>query len=101
MGQVCGNVNRNLKWSFVETGNLIVNQSASAGGKLMWCGCINESIVARISRSPGGHWAPLGRSSFVGCSPSRRSIASHKIGGSRLFVDARVSAYVSLALEAE
>jgi transposase len=24
MGQVCGNVNRNLKWAFVETGNLIV-----------------------------------------------------------------------------
>jgi transposase len=24
MGQVCGNVNRNLKWTFVETGNLIV-----------------------------------------------------------------------------
>jgi transposase len=24
MGQVCSNVNRNLKWAFVETGNLIV-----------------------------------------------------------------------------
>jgi transposase len=24
MGQVCGNVNRNLKWAFVETVNLIV-----------------------------------------------------------------------------
>jgi transposase len=24
MGQVCGNVNRNLKWAFVEAGNLIV-----------------------------------------------------------------------------
>jgi transposase len=24
MGQVCGNVNRNLKWALVETGNLIV-----------------------------------------------------------------------------
>ena len=24
MGQVCGNVNRNLKWAFVETANLIV-----------------------------------------------------------------------------
>ena len=24
MGQVCGNVNRNLKWTFVETGNLVV-----------------------------------------------------------------------------
>ena len=24
MGQVCGNVNRNLKWAFVEIGNLVV-----------------------------------------------------------------------------
>jgi hypothetical protein len=32
MGQVCGNVNRNLKWAFVEVGNLIViNQSRLAG----------------------------------------------------------------------
>ncbi len=32
MGQVCGNVNRNLKWAFVETGNLIVlNQRRIAG----------------------------------------------------------------------
>ena len=32
MGQVCGNVNRNLKWAFVETGNLVViNQRRFAG----------------------------------------------------------------------
>jgi len=32
MGQVCSNVNRNLKWAFVETGNLIViNQRGLAG----------------------------------------------------------------------
>jgi transposase len=32
MGQVCGNVNRNLKWAFVEAGNLIVlNQRRLAG----------------------------------------------------------------------
>ena len=32
MGQVCRNVNRNLKWAFVETGNLIViNQRRLAG----------------------------------------------------------------------
>jgi transposase len=32
MGQVCGNVNRTLKWAFVETGNLIViNQRWLAG----------------------------------------------------------------------
>jgi transposase len=32
MGQVCGNVNRNLKWALVESGNLIViNQRRLAG----------------------------------------------------------------------
>ena len=32
MGQVCTNVNRNLKWAFVETGNLVViNQRRLAG----------------------------------------------------------------------
>jgi transposase len=32
MGQVCGNVNRNLKWAFVETANLIViNQRRLSG----------------------------------------------------------------------
>jgi transposase len=32
MGQVCGNVNRNLKWAFVEAGNLIViSQKRLAG----------------------------------------------------------------------
>jgi len=32
MGQVCGNVNRNLKWAFVETANLIVvNQRRLTG----------------------------------------------------------------------
>ena len=32
MGQVCGNVNRNLKWAFVEAGNLVaMNQRSLAG----------------------------------------------------------------------
>jgi len=32
MGQVCGNVNRNLKWAFVGIGNLVVvNQRRLAG----------------------------------------------------------------------
>jgi len=36
MGQVCGNVNRNLKWAFVETGNLIViNQRGLTGTHVM------------------------------------------------------------------
>jgi transposase len=36
MGQVCGNVNRNLKWAFVETGNLIViNQRRLSGAHVV------------------------------------------------------------------
>jgi hypothetical protein len=32
MGQVCGNVNRNLKWAFVEIGNLVVINQRRLGG---------------------------------------------------------------------
>jgi transposase len=36
MGEVCGNVNRNLKWAFVETGNLVVvNQRWLAGSHVV------------------------------------------------------------------
>lgn len=36
MGQVCPNVNRNLKWAFVETANLIViNQKRLAGSHVV------------------------------------------------------------------
>jgi hypothetical protein len=32
LGQVCGNVNRNLKWAFVETGNpIVISQRRLAG----------------------------------------------------------------------
>ena len=45
MGQVCGNVNRNLKWAFVETGNLIViNQRGLAGTHVV-------RLYQRIKRS--------------------------------------------------
>jgi Transposase IS116/IS110/IS902 family len=45
MGQVCGNVNRNLKWAFVETGNLIViNQRRLAGSHV-------ARLYQRIKRS--------------------------------------------------
>jgi len=49
MGQVCGNVNRNLKWALVETGNLIVINQRRLAGR-MSCGCINASNAARIIR---------------------------------------------------
>lgn len=36
MGQVCGNVNRNLKWAFVEAGNLVaINQRRLAGSHVV------------------------------------------------------------------
>jgi transposase len=36
MGQVCGNVNRNLKWAFVEAGNLVViSQRRLAGSHVV------------------------------------------------------------------
>jgi len=45
MGQVCGNVNRNLKWAFVETGNLIViNQRGLVGTHVV-------RLYQRIKRS--------------------------------------------------
>lgn len=45
MGQVCGNVNRNLKWAFVETGNLIViSQHRLAGTHVV-------RLYQRIKRS--------------------------------------------------
>jgi transposase len=45
MGQVCGNVNRSLKWAFVETGNLIViNQRRLAGTHVV-------RLYQRIKRS--------------------------------------------------
>jgi transposase len=45
MGQVCGNVNRNLKWALVETGNLIViNQRRLAGRHVV-------RLYQRIKRS--------------------------------------------------
>jgi transposase len=45
MGQVCGNVNRNLKWAFVETANLIViNQRR-------FCGTHVVRLYQRIKRA--------------------------------------------------
>jgi transposase len=45
MGQVCGNVDRNLKWAFVEAGNLVViNQRRLAGSHIV-------RLYQRIRRS--------------------------------------------------
>jgi transposase len=45
MGQVCGNVNRNLKWAYVETGNLIVISQRRLAGTHV------ERLYQRIKRS--------------------------------------------------
>src|SRR6202163_2529714 len=51
MGQVCGNVNRNLKWAFVEAGNLIViNQRRLAGSHVV-------RLQPRIKRAKNHHKA--------------------------------------------
>jgi len=45
MGQVCGNVNRTLKWAFVEIGNLVaINQRRLAGSHVV-------RIYQRIKRA--------------------------------------------------
>lgn len=49
MGQVCGNVNRNLKWAFVEAGNLVVINRAGRR-EAMLCNFISESDARKIIR---------------------------------------------------
>jgi transposase len=54
MGQVCGNVNRTLKWAFVETSNLIViNQRRLAFSDTICIRCISKTaaIGTRAPRS--------------------------------------------------
>ena len=99
MGQVCANVNRNLKWAFVETGNLIViNQRRLAATRRSAAWPSTDQTRQEPSEGGGRDWPPFGRGVLVG---------AHQAGGlSRAattgsFVDARVSAYVTLALEAE
>ena len=75
MGQVCGNVNRTLKWAFVETSNLIViNQRRLAGS--MWFGCINAlsgpKIIRRRWLRSGATWPKR----LGGYSPSKRFIGN-------------------------
>ena len=75
MGQVRGDVNRNLKWAFVETGNLIViNQRGLAGTHLV-------RLYQRIKRSKNHQKAVVAMARHLAeaawwCSPSRRFIAS-------------------------
>jgi hypothetical protein len=84
MGQACGNVNRNLKWAFVEIANLVVvNQRRLAGTRVM-------RLYQRVKRAKnhqkavvavGGTW-PRQRGR---CSAIWRFIASRTTGGNKLF----------------
>jgi transposase len=101
MGQVCGNVNRNLKWAFVETGNLIViNQRRLAGSHVV-------RLYQRIKRSKnhqkavGRSSAPLGRGRLVGAHQAGGLSRAARPAAAGSFVNARVSAVNSLAHEAE
>ena len=96
MGQVCGNVNRNLKWVFVETANLIVvNQRRLSGTHVV-------RLYQRIKRRKNHQKAAMA----VGASPGGSLlVGANQAGGlsrasaraASSFVDARVSAANSLA----
>ena len=84
MGQVCGNVNRNLKWAFVETGNLIViNQRGLAGTHVV-------RLYQRIKRAKNHQkavfpWRVTSPRRLGGCSLSWKFIASSTARGNKLF----------------
>jgi transposase len=83
MGQVCGNVNRNLKWALVEIGNLVVvNQRRLAGTHVV-------RLYQRIRRAESHQKAMVAVGRHIaeaawGYSPNRRFIASRK-ARARLF----------------
>src|SRR5258708_26519614 len=51
MGQVCGNVNRNLKWAFVEIGNLVVVNHPGLAGLLV-VGLFQRIIRPQTHKKP-------------------------------------------------
>jgi hypothetical protein len=95
MGQVCGNVNRNLKWAFVETGNLIViNQRGLAGTHVIRL--YQTHKTCQESPEGGGRGgAPLGRGRLVGAHQAGGLSRAPRLAASS-FVDARVSAVMQL-----
>jgi len=84
MGQVCGNVNRNLKWAFVEPAVWWCSISADWQEPTS-CGCINELNAVRIIKRPWSLWRATWPKQLGGCSPSRRFIASRPARGNKLF----------------
>jgi transposase len=80
MGQVCAGVNRNLKWAFVETGNLVViNQRGLSGTHVM-------RLYHRIKRAKNHQkllspWSVTWLRRRGGFSPSKRFIQSRAMRG--------------------
>ena len=95
MGQVCGNVNRNLKWAFVETANLIVvNQRRLAGTHVVR---LYQRISAlRIIRRRPRRWLATWPRGLVGPDQAGGLLRASALAPNS-FVDARVSAAVHLA----
>ena len=74
LGQVCGDVNRYLKWAFVEAGNLIVAHQRHLAGRH-----VVRSLPARQTQeeSPKGRGrggSPFGRGGILGIKTGRRHI---------------------------
>jgi transposase len=97
MGQVCSNVNRNLKWAFVETGNLIVINQRRLAGNSRRAAVPTDQTQQKSPEGGGRSGAPLGRSSLE-CAHQARSLSrAVKLAAAGSFVDARVSALKQLA----
>jgi transposase len=96
LGQVCGNVNRNLKWAFVEIGNLVVvNQRRLAGTHVV-------RLYQRIKRAKNHQKAVVAVGRHLAEAAwwvlTKQEVYREPQGAAtRSFVDARVSAAVCLA----
>jgi transposase len=93
MGQGCGNVNRNLKWAFVEIGNLVVvNQRRLTGTHV-------ARLYQRIRRAKNHQKAVVVHLAEAAwwVLPKQEVYREPQGAATRSFVDARVSAAVTLA----
>ena len=96
MGQVCGNVNRNLKWAFVEIGNLVVvNQRRLAGAHVV-------RLYQRIKRAKNHQKAVVAVGRHLAEAAwwvlTKQEVYREPQGSPGCsFVDARVSAVMQLA----
>jgi len=97
MGQVCGNVNRNLKWAFVEVGNLVVvNQRLLAGSHVarLYQRIKHRKNHQKAVVAVGRHLAEAAWNVLTKLEAYREPPSPAAKGS---FVDARVSAFNALA----